>query len=62
MIAKASCFVGAVTGFAFDWVSTKVVGELAIEFYQNSGLEFIDQLSTPNPDRHFLSPKGTKCL
>lgn len=43
-LAKVVPVVGAVTGFAFDWVSTKVVGDLAIEFYQNSGPEFLDQL------------------
>lgn len=26
--------IGAVTGFGFDWFSTKAIGKLAIEFYE----------------------------
>jgi hypothetical protein len=43
-LTKVVPVVGAVTGFAFDWVSTKVVGELATEFYENSGPELVDQI------------------
>jgi hypothetical protein len=42
-LTKAVPVIGAVTGFAFDWTSTKAVGNLAIEFYENSMPEFIDR-------------------
>lgn len=36
-LTKAIPVVGAITGFAFDWTSTKAVGKLAIEYYEKSG-------------------------
>ncbi len=43
-LTKAVPVIGAVTGFVFDWTSTQAVGKLAIEFYEKSGPELVDQL------------------
>ncbi len=46
-LAKAIPVVGAATGFVFDWTSTKTVGRLAIEFYENSGPEMVNRIFNP---------------
>ncbi len=41
-LTKAIPVIGAFTGFAFDWTSTKAVGKLAIEYYEKSGPEVVE--------------------
>lgn len=43
-LGKVVPVIGALTGFMFDWTSTKAVGKLAIQYYENSGPESVDQL------------------
>lgn len=38
--------LGAAIGGGVDWMTTQAVGNLAIEFFENSGMEFINSLGT----------------
>jgi hypothetical protein len=38
--------LGAAIGGGVDWMTTQAVGNLAIEFFENSGIEWIDSLLT----------------
>lgn len=41
--------IGAAIGGGIDWLTTQAVGKLAIEFFENSGMEFLNSLFTITP-------------
>ncbi|MBD1893312.1 EcsC family protein [Coleofasciculus sp. FACHB-129] len=43
-LGKAVPVIGAIVGGSLDWVSTQAVGKLAIEYYENSTPEWIDEV------------------
>ncbi|NDJ19152.1 EcsC family protein [Myxacorys almedinensis] len=45
--AIAVPIIGATLSGGVDWLTTQAVGNLAIEFFENSGLEFVNSLGLP---------------
>lgn len=45
-IGKAVPVMGAVLGGSIDWLATKAVGKLAIEYYENSGPEWVYEVNS----------------
>jgi hypothetical protein len=45
-IGKAIPVVGAVVGGGMDWFTTQTVGKRAIEYYENSGSEWVNEVFT----------------
>lgn len=43
-LGKAIPVIGAIVGGSLDWVSTQAIGKLAIEYYENSVPEWIDEV------------------
>lgn len=43
-IGKAVPVIGAVVGGGMDWLATQAVGKLAIEYYENSVSEWVDEI------------------
>ncbi|MBD2039718.1 EcsC family protein [Microcoleus sp. FACHB-672] len=43
-LGKAVPVVGAIVGGSLDWLSTQAMGKLAIEYYENSVPEWIDEV------------------
>lgn len=48
-IGKAVPVIGAVVGGSIDWFATKAVGQLAIEYYENSVSEWVHEVNTLCP-------------
>jgi hypothetical protein len=46
--AVAIPLLGATISGGVDWLTTQAVGNLAIEFFENSGLEFVNSLLLPS--------------
>ncbi|MBW4680243.1 MAG: hypothetical protein KME19_09025 [Microcoleus vaginatus WJT46-NPBG5] len=43
-LGKAVPVIGAIVGGSLDWLSTQAIGKLAIEYYENSVPEWIDEV------------------
>lgn len=57
-IGRAIPVVGAVAGFAMDWVSLRRKGELAIQYYEAGMPVIIDSLASNSPPRVDLISEG----